>query len=179
MVDVIDSDDRPCPCVAGADLYVKPKPHPLKASYPELFQAEAVILTFGASWCGPCARQEAAFLGHVKEYYILKVDVDEEKWAALKAKLGLGGGVPVTVILHKGEVVKEFRGFTPWDKIEPHAKKAKRPEVKAGPLRRLFQLFQPQEPGQDFRAWLTLAWEWLQENWATVLKIALSLLVLL
>ena len=200
MVDAAHSDNRQDSRIAGVELYVKPQPHPLRAGYPELFQGKAVILTFTAAWCPACRQQEAVLARSASGYQTVKAAIDEApengrdrsepKWQTLMNKWDLGTAIPVTVIVVKGEPIKVFTGLTPWEKIEPHAAPAKiKPAAghltdsrKTGPfrelLRRIFVGPEP-DPGADFQAWLAAAWEWLQANWVTVLKIVLSLLVFL
>lgn len=190
MVGQSHSDGGQSGHVAEADLYVKPQPHPLRKDYPELFQSEAVVLCFGSDWCGPCKRQAAALAGPAQRYHILKVRIEEERWRTLWEKLELGGGVPVTVVMERGEVVKTFKGFTPWREIMPHADKAAKPEKERDLRIRVGLVHIDLTDGvdvsiyrrgqeRDLRAWLILVRDWLVENWDVVVKLALSLLLLL
>lgn len=122
--------------VAEADLYIKnPKPpeHPLQERFPELFATEAIVVSFGADWCGWCKAQARELKGPSFRYNILYVKIEDKdgdtKWAELIKALKLGeDSVPVTAVICKGEVVKVFYGFTPWVEIKPHAGKAKKNE---------------------------------------------------
>ena len=114
-----------------ADLYKKPKRHPLQKVYPELFTTEAIVVAFGADWCPWCKVQARTLKGPSQRYNILYVKVEDEdgnptRWATLSNELELGSAIPVTVVIEKGEVKKVFHGHTPWAEIEPHAKKAKK-----------------------------------------------------
>jgi thiol-disulfide isomerase/thioredoxin len=132
VVDVIDSNGGQGN-VPEVDLYKKaePKPvHPLKKEFPELFTTEAVVVAFGADWCGWCKAQARDLKGPSFRYNILYVKVDKDgkptRWGKLADKLELGKSVPVTVVIEKGKVTKTFIGFTPWGEIKPHAQKAKK-----------------------------------------------------
>lgn len=129
---------------AEVDLYVKPdkldgKQKKVKETHPELFQTEAVIVTFGAPWCRWCKAQIRDLRGPSLSHNVLVYDIepdDEKKTEAQKEQAKknaalldlyeLGRNIPVTVIIEKGKVVKTFYGFTPWGEIAPHAKKARK-----------------------------------------------------
>lgn len=128
VVDAVCSDGGQNPHEeAGVKLYKpRPKPHPLKKDYPELFseKAEAAVVSFGSATCAPCYRQGVELKRYAQGYHVLKVDISEDRWRALFKKWDLGPTVPVTVVVENGEVAKMFRGFTPWREIKPFAKKA-------------------------------------------------------
>jgi glutaredoxin len=134
LVDAVDSNGGQGPHVAeGVKLYKpRPKPHPLRKLYPELFPetAEAVVVSFTTDWCSPCKRQKAILKGQ-PGYAIVIVNAEtEERWRELSKQWKLGSAVPVTVVVENGEVTKKFVGLQPWRNIEPHAKKAKHEKAK-------------------------------------------------
>ena len=189
VVDSVHRDGRPGSNVAEVDLYKRPTPHPLRADYPELFKTEGVVVSFGSDWCGPCKRQTAAFIGPSRSYNIVKVQIEEERWRLLWEKLNLGPSVPVTAVIEKGEVVKVFRGVTPWSEIKPYAAKAKLPDgglkIRVGPVDIDLtdgvdiKVFRRPSPRVDLQAWFQAAREWIIENWEVIIRLALSLLLLL
>jgi thioredoxin 1 len=73
-----------------------------------------VVLEFGATWCGPC-RLIAPILdefqtkqaGNVK---VIKIDVDEKPHLATYFK---ADGIPLVLIIHRGEVVSTMAGVPP------------------------------------------------------------------
>lgn len=137
---------------AGVDLYKKPDPldessRKIKATHPELFATEAVIVIFGADYCVWCKRQALELKGpsinYNVIYYELEKDGEPTKHAALYEALGLTGGesaIPKIVVMEKGKITKTFIGFTDWSDIKPHAEKAKKNEsdktdhIRIGPL---------------------------------------------
>lgn len=140
VVDVIDSNGGQGDNVPEVDLYKKrDRPHPLKKKYPELFSTDAVVVSFGADWCGWCKAQARELKGPSLRFNILYVKVDEDgkptRWGRLIDKLELGESVPVTVVIEKGKVTKTFIGFTPWAEIKPHAAKAKKNKDGGGHIR--------------------------------------------
>lgn len=115
-------------------LYKEPETaHPLRKRFPEIFETEAVIVTFGADWCAACKRQSRALQGPSERYNVIKVDIEAKgkktKWSALMDQLNLGRMIPVTVVFSKGEILKTFSGYTPWPKIKAYAEKAKKHEI--------------------------------------------------
>ena len=137
----------------GIKLYKEPEPepvHPLRATYPELFATDAVVVAFGADWCPWCKAQARELKLPSVSYNILYVKVEEggetgaaetSRWGELMDTLNLGSSIPVTVVFSKGEVVKVFYGFTKWDDIKPFAEKAKKNDkddeeghIRIGPL---------------------------------------------
>lgn len=132
MVEIADQTRSGDDSIAGVDLYVKQKPHPLKKDYPELFATEAIVLTFSADWCAACRRQALELRGPSEQFNILRVKVEADnqktRWSTLMDKLELGETIPVTIVVSKGEVTKTFYGYTPWSQIKPHAGKAKKNE---------------------------------------------------
>lgn len=148
---VNQNDRSDCDETAEIDLYIKPEPIPdpdgqltetqkkVKASHPELFATEAVIVTFGAPWCRWCKAQVRELRGPSLTYNVLVYDIeaaDDEKTEEEKNRAKenlilldlyeLGRTIPITVVIEKGVVVKTFYGFTPWGEIAPHAEKAKK-----------------------------------------------------
>ena len=120
-----------------------------KAS-PILAKAEGVVVVFGADWCTWCKRQAAHLKPHSVRYNMMVLEIDKPgSGRDVGVILGvcdkegnpLASGVPITIVLEKGEPVETFIGFTTWDKIEPAAKKAKKKDgdqkgyINIGPIR--------------------------------------------
>jgi glutaredoxin len=124
----------------GVRLYIRPNPIPipepeperedLARTHPEIAEAEGAIVVFGAAWCQWCKAELSSMEDSEagSTYRIVALDIDQEKHKALMNKWGLGDTVPVTVIVERGVIVKRFDGYVGWDKIKPHANKAKKNE---------------------------------------------------
>ena len=117
-------DSRSYLNVAKDGFYIEP--HPLRKRYPEIFKARRVIVTFSASWCGPCKRQLAAIKRNVKGHAFVEAPIETDqgeptKWADLKSELGYGEeGIPLTIVFEKGVEVAKFNGYVPWREILDH-----------------------------------------------------------
>lgn len=77
--------------------------------------SDSVLYKFGASWCGPCRKQEAALKGVKLPVEVKSVDVEEEPELSQKYHVR---SVP-TLLLVVDDVVKwQANGFTEIDKIQ-------------------------------------------------------------
>ncbi len=85
----------------------------------EMFQTEVinseipVLVDFYADWCGPCKMLGPVIADLAKEYEgrvkVAKANVDEQMELAQKFRVV---SIPTILIFNKGEVVKQFVGFT-------------------------------------------------------------------
>lgn len=119
------------PVVVKGGFPFKPAIDPVKRDFPELYSTEAIIAVFGAESCGPCQRTKAQLRPQAGNYNMVFYDVskDHKHYKLMKDTLKLGSMVPVVAVIEKGKVVKAFHGYTPWVKIKPYAKKAKKAET--------------------------------------------------
>jgi glutaredoxin len=101
---------------------------PSKQEYPELYSTNAVIAVFCAESCRPCKRTTAALKPHIADYNMVFYDVlkNSNHYKLMQDILKLGTSVPVVAIVEKGKVKKAFQNYTPWLKIKPYAKNAKK-----------------------------------------------------
>lgn len=78
-----------------------------------LENSHPMVVKFGADWCGPCRRMDAAiddleprFSSRAK---FLKIDID--KRPELFTHYGSGKGIPQIMIFKDGEIIAQQRGF--------------------------------------------------------------------
>lgn len=74
------------------------------------------LLKFYATWCGPC-KVQTEHLKKLTGVDIKEINIEDEENDDLVIKHKVRS-VPKIVILKDGEVVKEFVGLTPSDKIQ-------------------------------------------------------------
>jgi hypothetical protein len=173
----------------------------VKRDFPELYSTEAVIAVFEAETCQPCKRTKTQLKPHAGSYNMVFYDVSSNPnhYKLMKETLKLGTFVPVVAIIEKGEVKKVFHGYTPWSKVKPYAKKAKKTKVdevidvlEDEPIRDSIrnQRLRRQERFEQLREqlgplgdrinelWIA-AKTWVVENWDTILRVAVMLFMLL
>ena len=73
-----------------------------------LDSAEAVLVDFNATWCGPCKMQRPILENLSKEYKIVSVDTDENEELAYKYKVM---SIPCMVLIKDGKEVKRMVGL--------------------------------------------------------------------
>lgn len=75
------------------------------------------ILKFYASWCGPC-KMQTEYLEQVTGTDIIEIDVEEDGNEDLVIKHKVRSLPKLVILNNSDEVVKEFVGLTPADKIQ-------------------------------------------------------------
>jgi thiol-disulfide isomerase/thioredoxin len=75
------------------------------------------ILKFYASWCGPC-KMQTEYLEQVTGADIIEIDVEEDDNEDLIIKHKVRSLPKLVIINDKDEVIKEFVGLTPVEKIQ-------------------------------------------------------------
>jgi len=78
-----------------------------------------VLVSFHASWCGPCKVLAPKLQSLVKqaggEVKLAKVDVDQSPKTVAQLRIG---AVPTVHVYHKGSVVDSFQGALPDQQLE-------------------------------------------------------------
>lgn len=86
-------------------------------NFKEVSAKGKVLVTFSASWCGPC-KMLAPVLDEVSEdmadLKVIKVDVDESPNLAREFDVM---GVPSTFYIQDGEVFDKLMGFAPKERL--------------------------------------------------------------
>ena len=92
-----------------------------KANFQEavLNNPKAVVLDFGATWCGPC-KMIAPILAQLAEKYedklvVGKVNVDEEMELAVKFQIA---SIPTLLVFENGQLVAKTMGYMPLSSLE-------------------------------------------------------------
>ncbi|MGY6172092.1 thioredoxin family protein [Candidatus Mycoplasma pogonae] len=77
-----------------------------------------VLLTFHATWCGPC-KMLAPVLDELAKKHpglaIYKVDIDKDRQFAIESHVE---GTPTTFVFHKGQPVQKVVGYAGIEKFE-------------------------------------------------------------
>lgn len=77
-----------------------------------LKREQPIVVKFGAEWCGPCRRMDAALdnlQGQFPGAAFLRIDIDEKP--QLFQDVSSGGGIPQVMIFKNGQVTALQRGF--------------------------------------------------------------------
>lgn len=170
----------------------------LRADHPELFSTAAVIAYWGSPSCRPCIPQKRILKAHVDKYNIVFYDTSKVKDAELLILFGHDLASPQILILEQGKITAKFRGYTPWKKIKPRAKKARKPDPEINGRDRLFdgkilkklrdRLKDRNRQGlldrleglrETLLGWWDTASAWVTKYWDEIVRIAIILFMLM
>lgn len=184
------------------------KAREFKAAHPELFSTKAIIAYWGSENCAPCIPQKRILKARVASYNIVFYDTGKAKDSKLLQSFGHDTATPQILIIAQGKKTAAFRGYTPWDKIKPKAKAARKtdPEETHIDLGRLhidvidgevdiniddrrdhingrqfgdrFKQFREREQRLQVREWFEVISAWVVENWSTIVRVTLLLFML-
>ncbi len=89
-----------------------------KDNFQEALDADLSLVTFSASWCGPC-RMQAPVLEELSrekgDVQFFRVDVDEERELATHFKVM---SIPALFIIKDGKIVQNLMGYNDKNALE-------------------------------------------------------------